>query len=88
MRSSFPKHDKHHLRKENGLAMSMPSSWIVFWKRAFHICMYMCVYVYIFMKNSFPKDDSELWDWHCNLVFFIGVYRILEKSCSYTLALT
>ena len=34
--------------QENGLAMPMPSSQIVFWKRAFHMCIYSHLYVQIY----------------------------------------
>ena len=43
----------------------------------------MHIYMYIFMKRSFPKHDLRTWHWYCKLKFKIGVYRVLEKSFSY-----
>ena len=31
----------------------------------------MCIYVYTFMKSSFPKHDLQTWHCHCNLDLFL-----------------
>ena len=37
----------------------------------------------IFMKRAFQKNYRQTWHCHCELNFWIGAYRILEKSFSY-----
>ena len=39
--------------------------------------------MYIFTKSSFPKHDLQTWYCHCNLDFWIGAGRVLEKSSIY-----
>ena len=76
--SSFPKLDKHHSKK-----------WAYYAKVKFIHCVFekgfshMLIYVYIFMKSSFPKHYLRTWHRHCNLDFWISAYCILEKSFSY-----
>ena len=43
---------------------------------------FTCVYMYIFMKNSFSKHNLRAWLWHCNIDFGIGAWCALEKSSS------
>ena len=56
----------------------MPSSWIMFWKRYFHICIYL-------QRALFQKHDLIIWHWFWNLDFWIGACHVLEKSFSYAL---
>ena len=35
------------------------------------------------MKSSFPKHDLRTYYWYWNLDFWIGAYRVLEKSSSF-----
>ena len=79
MKSSFPKSNKGHSkkRKEKGLTLPVPSSHIVVWKRALHICKY--AHIYIFMKISLQKHDLQIWHSHCKLDFWIGAYCVFGK---------
>ena len=58
--------------KRNWFAMTMASSLIEFWIRAF--CLSICTHIYMFMKRSFPKHR------HCKLDFWIGAYPIFGKE--------
>ena len=40
----------------------------MFWKRAFHT--FVSVYMYIFMKRSFPKYDLQIWHLALQTRFF------------------
>ena len=45
---------------------------LCFGKRAFRMCIYICMYMYIFMNHSFPKHDLQTWHWHFKLDFFFN----------------
>ena len=73
MKSSFPKRDKRKIE----VAMPMPSSKVMFWKRALH--KYIHTYPYILMwKTVFQNTIYELGIDIANPFFFTGAYRILE----------
>ena len=61
--------------------MPMPSSKVVILVKRFPY-MYICVYMYIFMNSYFPRHDLQTWNWHCNVDFWSGPSRVLEKSSS------
>ena len=75
--SSFPKRVKRLSRKGVCDANAKFIDYVLE-KNSLH--MNICVYMYIFMKSSFSKHDLQNLYWNCNLDFFIGAYRVLEKS--------
>ena len=67
--------------------MPMPSSEIMFWKRALHKCVQ--VYVYIPTVESLFQDIVlDLGTWHSKPSFLNGAHRVLEKRSSYAYACT
>ena len=56
---------------KNGFVMTMPSLWIVFWKRPFHIYIYTPIYVHIceeFLPNAWSLNlalafQTQYFDW-------------------------
>ena len=87
MTNSFPKHDKRHSKKlayYDNVSSFLAYIDYVLEKSLSHMCIYISVYMGRFMKSSFPKLDLQICHWHCKLDFWIGGYRGLEKSSSYT----
>ena len=82
MKWSFPKCNK---RPSKILACNANEKFIdcVLEKRFAHmnLCVYM--YMYIFMKCSFPKDDLQTLHLQRNVDFETGASRILEKRFPY-----
>ena len=66
------------------VALPMPSSEIIFWKRALHKYVgKICMRIYTHVKSCFPKHNLWTWHCHCKLTFRNGALRVLEKSSSY-----
>ena len=78
MKSSFPKRDKRHFNK---WPCNVNDRFIGFEKISSY--MYICIYLYIFMKSAFLKHGLRILYWHCKLNFWICAYYVLEKSSSY-----
>ena len=54
------------------VAMAMPSSEIMFWKR--FLDMYTCAYIriYSYVKRSFLKHNNHPWHWYCKPIIWNG----------------
>ena len=83
MKSSFPEHNKHYFKKRKWTCNANTKFVDCVLEKSF-IHMYICTYVLIFIKHLFPKHDLQTWHWQLDI--WIGAYRILEKSSSYSRA--
>ena len=82
MKSSFPKRDERHSKKKWAYDTNAMFIDCVYENNCSHMNEYMHIYLYIFLNSSFAKH--YLRHWQCNLDRWIGAYRVLEKSPSYT----
>ena len=47
------------------VAMAMPSSEIMFWRKALHKYVYIYTYIYSYVTISFLKENNQILHWHC-----------------------
>ena len=78
-RALFPKCDNHY-SKQMGLQCQCQG----------HRCFGKDLFIYVYMHTSvfifeelFSKHDLWTWYWQCKQDFWIGAYRVFEKSSSY-----
>ena len=69
MKSSFLKRVKRHSKKWPCNANSKFDYYVL--EKSFSH-MNKCIFMYAFMKSSFPKHDLRTWHCHRNLDFWIG----------------
>ena len=81
-KSSSPKRVKHHYKRLGWQCQCQV--WLLPFSKQLFSHMNKCVYMYILINSSFPKQDLQTWQCHCNLGFWIGAERALEKSSSKT----
>ena len=65
------------------MSMSMLSSSIVFLKRVVHVCTYAYIYIHIYEEHFSKTRSPNLGIDIASLIFFVGVYRVLEMSSSH-----
>ena len=83
VKSSCPKCCKHHSKKWVSNA-NTKFDYHLLEKNFLHMNKCQYTHIYICMKSSFPKHDFRTCHCYCSLDFWIGVWRVLEKSSSCT----